>query len=132
MVVGFFYERFKDNAVSYTKFAKSAPCTRSATLSRGARVLPTLRLKRSKRPKNIIGAYLQGHPTGCRTGNGDQLSSTQAEPGQAIKSAVAYFPSISCATSCPVALYIYLPRESCKNLNLREIKMKGKCNHGTP
>ena len=27
--------------------------------------------------------------TGCRTGNGDQLSSTQAEPGQAIKSTVA-------------------------------------------
>ena len=43
----------------------------------------------------------------CPTGNGDKLSSTQAEPGQAIKSAVAYFPSISFATSCPVALYIY-------------------------
>ena len=49
---------------------------------------------------------LQGHLTGCRTGNGDQLNSTQAQPGQAIKSAVAYFPSISCATSCRVALYL--------------------------
>ena len=49
---------------------------------------------------------VQGHRTGCRTGYGDKLSSTQAEPGQAIKSAVAYFPSISCATSCRVALYI--------------------------
>ena len=47
---------------------------------------------------------LQGHLIGCRTGNGDQLSSNQAEPGQAINSAVAYFPSISCATSCPLAL----------------------------
>ena len=47
---------------------------------------------------------LRGHLTGCRAGNGDQLSSNQAEPGQAIKSAVAYFPSISCATSCRVAL----------------------------
>ena len=36
----------------------------------------------------------------CRTGNGKKLSSTQAEPGQAINSAVTYFPSISCATSC--------------------------------
>ena len=35
---------------------------------------------------------LQGHPTRCRPGNGDQLRSSQAEPGQAIKSAVAYFP----------------------------------------
>ena len=49
--------------------------------------------------------HVQGHRTGCRTGNGDQLSSSQAEPGQAIKSAVAYFPAISCETSCPVALY---------------------------
>ena len=37
---------------------------------------------------------------GCRTGYGDKLSRTQAEPGQAINSAVAYFPSVSCATSC--------------------------------
>ena len=32
---------------------------------------------------------LQGDLTGCRTGNGGKLSSTQAEPGQAINSAVA-------------------------------------------
>ena len=32
---------------------------------------------------------LQGNMTGCRTGNGEKLSSSQAEPGQAIKSAVA-------------------------------------------
>ena len=42
----------------------------------------------------------QGDLPGCRTGNGEKLSSTQAEPGQAIRSAVAYFPSISRATSC--------------------------------
>ena len=47
---------------------------------------------------------------GCRAGNGDKLSSTQAEPGQSINSAVAYFPSISCATSCPVALYCASPK----------------------
>ena len=35
----------------------------------------------------------------CRTGNGEKLSCSQAERGQAIKSAVASFPSISCATS---------------------------------
>ena len=37
---------------------------------------------------------------GCRPGNGEKLNRSQAEPGQAITSAVAYFPSISCATSC--------------------------------
>ena len=58
---------------------------------------------REKRFANFV--KLQGHPTGYLTGNGDQLRSNQAEPGQAIKSAVAYFPSISCATSCQVALY---------------------------
>ena len=29
---------------------------------------------------------------GCRTGNGEKVSTTQAEPGQAINSDVAYFP----------------------------------------
>ena len=29
-----------------------------------------------------------GDPLGCRTGNGEELSSSQAEPGQAINSAV--------------------------------------------
>ena len=52
----------------------------------------------------VFFGALQGHLIGCHTGNGDQLSSNQAEPGQAINSAVAYFPSISCATSCPLAL----------------------------
>ena len=32
---------------------------------------------------------LQGDRTGCRTGNGEKLSSSQAETGQAIKSAAA-------------------------------------------
>ena len=35
----------------------------------------------------------------------EKLSSNQVEPGQAIKSAVTQFPSISCATCCPVTLY---------------------------
>ena len=39
----------------------------------------------------------------CRTGNGRKLSSSQAEPGKAINSDVALFPSISCATSCAPA-----------------------------
>ena len=50
--------------------------------------------------------HIQGDRTGYRAGNREKLSSTQAEPGQAINSAVAYFPSVSFATSCPVALYI--------------------------
>ena len=32
---------------------------------------------------------IQGDMTGCRTGNGEKLSSSQAEPGQAITSDVA-------------------------------------------
>ena len=44
---------------------------------------------------------------GCRTENGEKLSSTQAEPDQAINSAVAYFPSISSATFCRVVQYTY-------------------------
>ena len=47
---------------------------------------------------------LQGDRTEYRTGNREKLNNTQGEPGQAITSAVAYFPSISCASSCPVAL----------------------------
>ena len=42
---------------------------------------------------------IPGSAPGCRTGNREKLSSTQAEPFQAIKSGVAYFPSISCTTS---------------------------------
>ena len=34
-------------------------------------------------------ARVQSDWTGCRTGNGEKLSSSQAEPGQDIKSAVA-------------------------------------------
>ena len=36
----------------------------------------------------------------CRTGSGEKLSRSQAEPDQAITSAVAYFPSISCGALC--------------------------------
>ena len=57
---------------------------------------------------------LQGHPTGCRFGNGEKLSSSQAEPGQAIESVVAYFPSISCETSCRVALYTLVDKDKMK------------------
>ena len=46
-----------------------------------------------------------GQSTGCGTGKGEKRSSSQAEPGQAIKSAVASFLSISCATSCLRARY---------------------------
>ena len=35
-----------------------------------------------------FGMYVQGDLLGCRTGNGEKLSSSQAEQGQAIKSAV--------------------------------------------
>ena len=35
------------------------------------------------------GPFVQGDQTGCLAGNGEKLSSSQAEPGQAIKSAVA-------------------------------------------
>ena len=37
----------------------------------------------------VANLWLQGDLTGCRTGNGDKLSSSQPQPGQAIKSAVA-------------------------------------------
>ena len=43
---------------------------------------------------------------GCRPGNGEKLNRRQAEPDQAITSAVAYFPSVSCATSCALGRYI--------------------------
>ena len=46
-----------------------------------------------------MGHPVPGSAPGCRTGNREKLSSTQAEPGLAIKSGVAYFPSISCTTS---------------------------------
>ena len=56
---------------------------------------------------SVVAAHnIQGDRTGYRAGNREKLNSTQAEPGQAITSAVAYFPSISCATFCLVALYI--------------------------
>ena len=56
----------------------------------------------TKSPK--IGSHycfsnVPGSAPGCRTGNREKLSSTQAEPVQAIKSGVAYFPSISCMIS---------------------------------
>ena len=37
----------------------------------------------------ILHARVQGDLIGRRTGNGEKLNSSQAEPGQAIKSAVA-------------------------------------------
>ena len=48
-------------------------------------------------PNNSIGGGggqcdVQGDLIGCRTGNGGILSSSQVEPGQAIKSDVALFP----------------------------------------
>ena len=49
---------------------------------------------------------LPGSATGYRTRNGEKLSSTQAEPVQAIKSGVAYFPSISCTTSWRRSRYL--------------------------
>ena len=42
---------------------------------------------------------IQGQCAGCNTGNGEKLSSRQAMPCQTIKEAVAYFSSISSATS---------------------------------
>ena len=47
----------------------------------------------------FCGYGVPGSAPGCRTGNREKLSSTQAEPVQAIKSGVAYFPSISFTTS---------------------------------
>ena len=40
-----------------------------------------------------------GEWSGYHTGKGEKLTCSQAETGQAIKSAVAYFPSISCVAS---------------------------------
>ena len=48
----------------------------------------------------VLGDWL-----GCCTGNGEKISSSQAEAGLAIDSAVALFASISCATSYPVTQY---------------------------
>ena len=55
----------------------------------------------ARRSEVVFGAAkdVPGSAPGCRTGNGEKLSSTQAEPVQAIKSGVAYLPSISCTTS---------------------------------
>ena len=50
-----------------------------------------------------------GSAPGCRTGNREKLSSTQAEPVQAIKTGVAYFPSISCTTSWRRSRYYRAP-----------------------
>ena len=47
----------------------------------------------------IPNSFVPGSAPGCRIGNREKLSSTQAEPVLAIKSGVAYFPSISCTTS---------------------------------
>ena len=58
--------------------------------------------------------YVPFSIAGCRSGNGEKLSCSQAEPGQAINSAVAYFSSVSCATSCNRKRYYVLPE------NIRE------------
>ena len=43
--------------------------------------------------RDTFSRSLPGSAPGCRSGNGEKLSSTQAESGQAIKSAVAFnFP----------------------------------------
>ena len=55
---------------------------------------PVWSLARPGQMRNIPGSA-----PGCRTRNRVKLSSNQAEPVQAIKSGVAYFPSISCTTS---------------------------------
>ena len=39
--------------------------------------------------EKFTNCVLQGNLIGCRTGNGEKLSSSQAEPGKAKKSAVA-------------------------------------------
>ena len=51
----------------------------------------------------VLWAY-----AGCCNGNGEKLSSSQAEPRQEIKSAVALFPFITCATSCVRPEYLGL------------------------
>ena len=43
----------------------------------------------SLRQVNTAPLRLPGPCAGCRIGNGEKLSSSQADPGQAIKSAVA-------------------------------------------
>ena len=58
----------------------------------------------TKRPFWLVPWLIPFPSAGCRTGYGEKLSRTQAEPGHAINSAVVYFPSISCATSYRVAL----------------------------
>ena len=45
---------------------------------------------------------------GCNTGNGEKLSSSQAQLGQTTCLAVALFLSISCVTSSVAALYVSL------------------------
>ena len=44
--------------------------------------------------------------SGCCTGNGKNLSSSQAQLGQSTYKAVAYFLSVSCATSTPTTQYV--------------------------
>ena len=51
---------------------------------------------------------IQGGWGGSTTGNGKKLSSSQAQLGQATCLAVAYFPSISCGSSTPSALYAFV------------------------
>ena len=48
---------------------------------------------------NPSADHILGEWSGYHTGKGEKLTCSQAETGQAIKSAVAYFPSISCVAS---------------------------------
>ena len=48
-----------------------------------------------------LGSCILSGCSGYHKGYGEKLRCSQALPGQAITSAVSYFPSISCATSRP-------------------------------
>ena len=60
-------------------------------------------LKAASFLKSFKEKSIQGDRTGCRTGNGEKLSGSQAEPGQAMKSASSFVRDI---LSChPVHVY---------------------------
>ena len=62
---------------------------RGRPLRRDVLVLAPERKSKERGKTQCTNRPLQGHRTGCRTGNGEKLSGSQAEPGRAIKSAVA-------------------------------------------
>ena len=77
---------------------------------------------------NPVANLLSGC-SGCHKGYGKKLSCTQAQPGQAITSAVSYFPSISCATSRPATQYItYVTSQTCGKIILgKGLEIKINC-----